>query len=161
LSITEQRAVGFILAWGLATLQVDYFKMFSSTAKLLSLWTILSIITYLDWDIKVFDYLATFLNGEFSSEAEIYIEQVLYYTNSNPKDVIQLWCIIYRLKQSSCKWYKKLTKKLRKLSMSWLGKMAKLLFTLLYFTFFLLNLLHKRECRKVLHHKYHIFTVTW
>ena len=42
-------------------------------------------------------------------------KQAPHYTNGNPKDIIQLWCIIYRLKQSSRKWYEKLTKELRKL----------------------------------------------
>jgi len=44
------------------------------------------------------------------------MEQAPHYTNGNPKDVIQLQCTIYGLKQSSCKWYEKLTKELRKLS---------------------------------------------
>jgi len=43
------------------------------------------------------------------------MEQAPHYTNGNPKDVIQSQCTIYELKQSSCKWYKKLTKELRKL----------------------------------------------
>jgi len=48
--------------------------MFSPTAKLSSLQTILSIVIHLDWDIKVFDYSAIFLNREFSPEEEIYME---------------------------------------------------------------------------------------
>jgi len=76
---------GFIQVQG-----VDYFETFSSTAKLSSLQTILSIATHLDWDIKVFDYSAAFLNREFSLEEEIYMEQAPHYTNSNPKDIIQL-----------------------------------------------------------------------
>jgi len=95
--------------------EVDYFKIFSPTTKLSSLRTILSIAIHLDWDIKVFDYSATFLNGEFSPEEEIYMEQVPHYTNGNPKDVIQLRRTIYGLKQSSRKWYEKLTKELKKL----------------------------------------------
>jgi len=43
------------------------------------------------------------------------MEQAPHYTNSNPKDVIQLQCTIYGLKQLSYKWYEKLTKELRKL----------------------------------------------
>jgi len=40
----------------------------------------------------------------------------------------------------------------------WLGKMTKLLF-IFFFFFFLLDLLHRKECRKVLCHKCHIVTV--
>jgi len=105
-----------LVACGFTQVQgVDYFEMFSPTAKLSSLRTILSIATYLNWDIKVFDYSTAFLNGEFSPEEEIYMEQAPHYTNGNPKDIIQLRCIIYGLKQSSRKWYEKLTKELRKL----------------------------------------------
>jgi len=50
------------------------------------------------------------------------------------------------------------------LPLLWLGKMAKSLFIFLFFSFsfsFILDLLHRREYRKVLHHKCHIVTVTW
>ena len=105
-----------LVARGFTQVQgVDYFETFSPTAKLSSLRTILSIATHLNWDIKVFDYSAAFLNGEFSPEEEIYMEQAPHYTNGNPKDVIQLRRTIYGLKQSSRKWYEKLTKELRKL----------------------------------------------
>jgi len=46
------------------------------------------------------------------------------------------------------------------LNVSWLGKMAKSLFIFLFFSF-ILDLLHRRKCGKVLHYKCHTVTVTW
>ena len=44
----------------------------------------------------------------------------------------------------------------RSVGMLWLGKITKLLFIFLFFYFsFILDLLHRRECRKVSYHKYH------
>jgi hypothetical protein len=102
-----------LVARGFTQVQgVDYFETFSPTAKLSSLRTILSIATQFDWDIKVFDYSAAFLNGEFTPDEEIYMEQAPHYTNGNPRDVIRLHRTIYGLKQSSRKWYEKLTSSL-------------------------------------------------
>ncbi len=99
-----------LVARGFTQVQgVDYFETFSPTAKLSSLRTILSIATRYDWDIKLFDYSAAFLNGEFSDNEEIYMEQPPHYTNGNPNEVIRLRRTIYGLKQSSRKWYEKLT----------------------------------------------------
>jgi hypothetical protein len=67
---------------------VDYFETFSPTAKLSSLHTILSIATQFNWDIKVFDYSAAFLNGEFAPDEEIYMEQAPHYSNGNSQEVI-------------------------------------------------------------------------
>jgi hypothetical protein len=72
----------------------------------------LSIATRFDWDIKVFGYSAAFLNGEFTADEEIYMEQAPHYTNGNAQDVIRLQRTIYGLKQSSRKWYEKLTSSL-------------------------------------------------
>jgi hypothetical protein len=91
---------------------VDYFETFSPTAKLSSLRTILSIANRFNWDIKVFDYSAVFLNGEFTADEEIYMEQAPHYSNGNFQEVIRLQRTIYRLKQSSRKWYEKLTSSL-------------------------------------------------
>ena len=59
------------------------------------------------------------------------------------------------------RWHPKLTMKgdHHVLELSWLGKTAKLLFIFLFFFFyFILDLLYRRECGKVSHHKCHI---TW
>jgi hypothetical protein len=105
-----------LVARGFTQVQgVDYFETFSPTAKLSSLRTILSITTQFDWDIKVFDYSAVFLNGDFTPDEEIYMEQAPHYSNGNPGDVIRLCRTIYGLKQSSRKWYEKLTASLRTL----------------------------------------------
>jgi transposase InsO family protein len=102
-----------LLAKGFTQVQgVDYFETFSPTAKLSSLRTILSIAARFDWDIKVFDYSAAFLNGEFTPDEEIYMEQPPHYTNGNSQEVIRLQRTIYGLKQSSRKWYEKLTSSL-------------------------------------------------
>ena len=46
--------------------------------------------------------------------------------------------------------------------LSWLGKTAKSLSIFLFFFFsFILDLLHRRKCGKVSHHKCHTNTVTW
>ncbi len=80
-----------LVARGFTQVQgVDYFETFSPTAKLSSLQTILSIATHYNWDIKLFDYSAAFLNGEFSDNEEIYMEQPPHYTNGNPNEVIRL-----------------------------------------------------------------------
>ncbi len=105
-----------LVARGFTQVQgVDYFETFSPTAKLSSLRTLLSIATRFDWDIKVFDYSAAFLNGEFTDKEEIYMEQPPYYSNGNANEVIRLWRTIYGLKQSSRKRYEKLTTALAKL----------------------------------------------
>ncbi|SJL02247.1 uncharacterized protein ARMOST_05573 [Armillaria ostoyae] len=90
-----------LIAHGFTQVQgVDYFETFSPTAKLSSLRTFLSIATHYNWDIKLFDYSAAFLNGEFSDNEEIYMEQPPHYTNGNPNEVIRLRRTIYGLKQS-------------------------------------------------------------
>ena len=87
-----------LVARGFTQVQgVDYYETFSPTAKLSSLRTILSIATRFDWDIKVFDYSAAFLNGEFAPDEEIYMEQAPYYTNGNSQEVIRLHRTIYGL----------------------------------------------------------------
>jgi len=53
------------------------------------------------------------------------------------------------------------TRKLKRGVVSWLGKIAKSLFIFLFFSFyFILDLLYRRECRKVSCHKGHTVTVT-
>jgi hypothetical protein len=102
-----------LVARGFTQVQgVDYFETFSPTAKLSSLRTILSIATRFNWDIKVFDYSAAFLNGEFTPDEEIYMEQAPHYSNVNSQEVVRLARTIYGLKQSSRKWYEKLTSSL-------------------------------------------------
>jgi hypothetical protein len=88
-----------LVARGFTQVQGVDFETFSPTAKLSSLRTILSIATRFDWDIKVFDYSAAFLNGEFTPDEEIYMEQAPHYINGNQGDVIRLHRTIYGLKQ--------------------------------------------------------------
>lgn len=105
-----------LVAKGFTQVQgVDYFETFSPTAKLASLRTIFSIAARYDWEIQVFDYSAAFLNGVFSEDEEIFMEQAPEYQNGNPNEVIRLQKTIYGLKQSSRKWYEKLTGDLAKL----------------------------------------------
>jgi hypothetical protein len=88
----------------------------------------LSTAACFDWDIKVFNHSAAFLNGEFTANEEIYMEQAPHHSNGNSQDVIRLQRTIYGLKQSSWKWYEKLTASLGGTAVSclFLGDTAKL-----------------------------------
>lgn len=89
---------------------VDYFLTFAPVAKLASLRIILAIAARNDWDVQVFDFHAAFLNGEFDDNEELYMEQPPDHEFANRRDyVLRLRKTIYGLKQSSRKWYEKLT----------------------------------------------------
>lgn len=92
---------------------VDYFDTFSPTAKISMIRLVLAIAVRYDWDIVLIDFHGAFLNGLFSDDEKLYMEQPPDYAIGDPsKDVIRLRKTIYGLKQSSRKWYLKLTESL-------------------------------------------------
>ncbi len=101
----------YLVARGFTQVEgVDYFVIFGPVAKLAALCIILVITAYNNWEIQVFNFYSTFLNEEFNNNKKLYIKQSLDLQFAYPKKFILCLCkTIYSLKQSSRKWYKKLT----------------------------------------------------
>jgi len=61
-------AHGFTQVYG-----VDYYETYTPVACLASLRLILALATCHDWEIEVFDFHSTFLNGQLDNNKIIYI----------------------------------------------------------------------------------------
>ncbi len=102
---------------------VDYFVTFAPVAKLVSLRIILAIAAQNNWDINMFDFHGTFLNGEFEDDEELYMKQPPDFELVDwHQYVLCLRKTMYGLKQSARKWYKKLTTTLATLKFTTLEK---------------------------------------
>ena len=90
--------------------EVDYFDTYAPVAKLSSLRTILALAARLDLELDQIDIKGAYLNGELTDDEIIYMRQPpgYPYPNANGR-VLRLRKTIYRLKQSSHRWYQKLT----------------------------------------------------
>jgi transposase InsO family protein len=92
-------ARGFTQRYG-----VDYFDTFSPVARLASFRTILALAARNDWDIDTFDFNGAYLNGELSSNEDIFMQEPPGYTTEG-EHVKHLKKSLYGLKQAGRKWY--------------------------------------------------------
>jgi hypothetical protein len=67
-------ARGFTQIYG-----VDYFTTYSPVAKLTSFRTILAIAAHHNWEIKSFDFIGAYLNGELDANEELYMQALPGY----------------------------------------------------------------------------------
>jgi Reverse transcriptase (RNA-dependent DNA polymerase) len=65
---------------------------------------ILAIAACNNWDIKSFNFVGAYLNGELDENEEIYMQSPLGY-ESDAKTIRRLQKSLYGLKQVGCKWY--------------------------------------------------------
>ena len=64
-----------LVAKGYSQVQgVDYDETYMPVARLSSLCMILAVATRNDWDIDVFDFQSTFLNGKLDEGEDLYME---------------------------------------------------------------------------------------
>ena len=91
---------GFTQVYG-----VTYLETYSPIAKLTSLYTILTLATCLNWDIKCFDFNTVYLNGKLEESEEIYMEQIPGYVEGSAGNIKRLKKALYGLKQAGCQWY--------------------------------------------------------
>ena len=61
-------AQGFTQIYG-----VDFFKTYSPIARLSSFRLILALAAHYDWEVKSFDFVGAYLNGELDENKEIYM----------------------------------------------------------------------------------------
>ena len=99
-------ARGFTQQYG-----VDYDETYAPIARLASLRLILAIMSRQDWDIDVFDFHSTFLNGKLDDNEIIFMELPPGFDKQGCDLVAQLCVAIYGSKQGT-KWYRRLSKTL-------------------------------------------------
>ena len=82
---------------------IDYEEIFSPVAMLKSIWILLTIAAYHDYDIWQMDVKTAFLNGFL--EEDIYMEQPEGFISSETSNLVcKLQKSIYGLKQTSRSW---------------------------------------------------------
>ena len=92
-------ACGFTQVYG-----VDYFEMFTPVTKLVLIQSILAIAACNNWDITMFDFHGTYLNGQLNKD--IYMEQPPDYEMVDCGHyIVKLHKTLYGLKQAGKKWY--------------------------------------------------------
>ena len=88
---------------------IDYFNTYTPVAKLTSIRTVLALATHLDLELHQIDIKGAYLNGKLNDDETIYMHQPPGYANpALPHHVCCLCKTLYRLKQSSRRWYQKL-----------------------------------------------------
>jgi len=102
-------AHGFTQIYG-----VDFFKTYSSVARLGSFHLILAIAACYDWEIESFDFVGAYLNRELNNNEEIYMQSPLGYSN-DASTIKRLLKSLYGLKQAGRKWYNTLVHALNSL----------------------------------------------
>ena len=100
-------ARGFTQQYG-----VNYDETYAPVAHLASLRLILAIVSQQDWDIDVFDFHSTFLNGKLDDNEIIFMELPPGFDKQGRNLVARLCVAIYRSKQGALKWYRRLSKTL-------------------------------------------------
>jgi hypothetical protein len=95
-------ACGFTQIYG-----VDYFTTYSPVAKLTSFRTILAIAARHDWEIKSFDFIGAYSNGELDANEELYMQAPPGY-DSDLRVVKRLLKLLYGSKQAGRRWYNRL-----------------------------------------------------
>jgi len=82
---------------------IDYDKTFLPVAILKSIWIILAIVAYFDYEIWQMNVKTTFLNGNL--EEDVYMIQPKGFVDSNnARKICKLKKSIYGLKQASRSW---------------------------------------------------------
>ena len=82
---------------------IDYEETFSRVAMLKSIWILLSIAAYYDYEILKIDVKTAFLNGNL--DEEIYMMQLEGFITKNQEHIVcKLKRSIYGLKQASRSW---------------------------------------------------------
>ena len=81
---------------------IDYDEIFSLVAMLKSIWIMLAIAVYLDYEVWQMDVKTAFLNGELNEE--VYMIQPEGFTSTDESKVWKLQRSIYGLKQASRSW---------------------------------------------------------
>ena len=94
---------------------VNYHETYAPVARLASLRLILAIAARHNWDIDVFDFHSTFLNGKLDDDEVIYMELPLGFDKQGHNLVARLCIAIYGLKQGVLKWYQCLSGTLNEL----------------------------------------------
>ena len=85
---------------------IDYTETFSLVSKKDSLWIIMALVAYFDFDLHQMDVRMTFLNGNL--EEEVYMKQPEGFSSSEGEHLVcKLKKSIYGLKQASRQWYLK------------------------------------------------------
>jgi hypothetical protein len=83
--------------------------------KLASIQTILVFVVRYDWDIKTFNFIGAYLNGELSNNEDIYMQALPSYEHED-EHVKYLKKSLYGLKQAGRRWYDTLSSALTKIS---------------------------------------------
>jgi len=110
-----------LVAKGYSQVQgVDYDETYAPVARLSSLRTILAIAARNDWDIDVFDFQSTFLNGKLDKGEDLYMELPPGYNVDKRLEhaVAKLQVALYGSKQGALKWYLELCSSLRELGLN-------------------------------------------
>ena len=81
---------------------VDYDETFSPVAMVKSIWILLAIAAYFNYEIWQIDVKTTFLNGNLTEE--MYMTQSEGFTSKDSSKVCKLQKSIYGLKQASRSW---------------------------------------------------------
>ena len=89
----------------------DYYDTFSPVARLASFCTILALTVRFDWEIDMFNFIGTYLNGELDEDEEIYMQPLLGYEGQG-ENILRLRKSLYGLKQAGCKCYEALARAL-------------------------------------------------
>ena len=109
-----------LVAKGYSQIQgVNYDETYAPVTRLASLWTILTIATRNSWDIEVFDFHSTFLNGKLGNGEDIYMELPEGYATSGDHvhPVTKLNIALYGSKQGALRWYQELSSTLGELGL--------------------------------------------
>ena len=109
-----------LVAKGYSQIQgVNYNETYAPVTRLASLRTILTIATRNSWDIEVFDFHSTFLNGKLGNGEDIYMELPEGYAMSGDHvhPVTKLNIALYGSKQGALRWYQELSSTLGELGL--------------------------------------------
>ena len=88
---------------------VNYFNTYAPVTKLASIRTVLALAARLDLELHQIDIKGAYLNSELNDEETIYMRQPPGYADpALPHHICHLRKTLYRLKQSSHRWYQKL-----------------------------------------------------
>ena len=93
-------------------LSVDYDDTYTPVARLASIRLILAIAARQDWEVDVFDFHSTFLNGKLDKDEDIYMELPPGFDKQGQDLIAKLCVALYSSKQGALKWYQQLSKEL-------------------------------------------------
>ena len=86
---------------------LDYFDTYSPVAKLTTVRTVIALASINHWHTHELDVSNAFLHGDLQEDVYMLVPQGI--TTSKPNQVCMLLKSLYGLKQTSRKWYEKLT----------------------------------------------------